>query len=253
MKQRKFILLFLLWISAFRLVQAQDKLNITVRNDSVFNDSKFEFFAYEKNAGTKKVVLLYAPDSTLQATLYTILQGDTMIFVGRFSKLNKMYDCRYPAVKPVTLYESYIRNGVMRNGKASLEGLTAYCATRKIELKEMPRRQVARPGVGESDSLLKVRAEEKMKAMVKVEIVNTSGIPVTVMSGMPAATSREGKRQYAEMREEVYAPGEKKTLIAFNGEVLCIITADKTEKDCRPVTHALNRLTIAASGDKFRE
>lgn len=232
------------------VVNAQKKLNVTMRGDSVFLEKKFQFTAAMRESKSGTLVQMRAPDSSLQAMLIIIPQDTQLRFSGRFAKLDQMYDCLYPKMELLTLYESYIRNGVMVNGVAQEKGLKAYCDERKLELRQIPKRQVVKPGVAGQDSILKARAEEKMKAMVQIEITNNATSAVTVMSGRPGPV-KEGKQSYSEKREEIIPAGQKKVFTAFDGELICIIAADKSEKDCRKVTHEMKSLSIVAEGDGF--
>jgi hypothetical protein len=231
-------------------VNAQKKLNVTMRSDSVFLDKKFQFTAAMRESKSGTLVQMRAPDSSLQAMLVIVPQDTQLRFSGRFAKLDQMYDCLYPKMEMLTLYESYIRNGVMVNGVANEKGLKAYCEERKLELRQIPKRQVVKPGVAGQDSILKARAEEKMKAKVQIEITNNATNPVTVMSGRPGPV-KEGKKTYSEKREEVIPAGQKKVFIAFDGELICIVAPDRSEKDCRTVSHEMKSLSIVAEGDAF--
>jgi hypothetical protein len=231
-------------------VNAQKKLNVTMRGDSVLLEKKFQFTATVRESKSGTLVQMRAPDSSLQAMLIIIPQDTQLRFSGRFAKLDQMYDCLYPKMELLTLYESYIRNGVMVEGVAQEKGLKAYCDERKLELRQIPKRQVAKPGVAGQDSILKARAEQKMKAMVQIEITNSASVPVTVMSGRPGPV-KEGKQTYSEKREEIIPAGQKIAFTAFDGELICIIAIDKTEKDCRKVTHEMKSLSIVPEGDAF--
>ena len=232
------------------LTNAQEKFNVEMRNDSVFNNGELQFIAVEKISKENKLIQLKSPDQKLQAMLIVIRQEKKIRFSGRFPQLNLMYDCLYPDMEMFTLYESYIRNKVIVNGVVTEKGLRDYCNSRKLELREIPRRQVAKPGVGVQDSILKARTEERMKARVDIMISNTSGKPVTVTAGRMGGTVN-GKRNYSEKRQDIIPPGERRNFIAFEGELICIVAGDKSEKDCRVVTHAMKSLTILPEGERF--
>lgn len=231
-------------------VNAQEKFNVEVRNDSVFNNSELQFLITEKTSKGNSLINIKSPDNTLQAILVVVHQDKKIRFSGRFPTLNLMYDCLYPEMEMTTLYESYIRNKVFVNGVVNEKGLREYCESRKVELRAVPRKQVARPGVGAQDSLLKARTEERMRARVDIMVVNTSGKPVTVMAGR-AGQPVNGKRNYSEKRQDVIPPGERRAFVAFESELICIVAGDKTEKDCRVVTHAMQSLTILPEGEGF--
>jgi hypothetical protein len=243
-------LLVIVLLFANAAANAQEKYKIEVRNDSVFNNSELQFLVNEKTSKGNSLINIKSPDNKLQAILVVVPQEKKIRFSGRFPTLNMMYDCLYPEMEMSTLYESYIRNKVFVNGVVNEKGLRDYCESRKVELRAVPRKQVARPGVGTQDSLLKARTEERMRARVDIMVSNTSKRPVTVMAGR-AGESVNGKRNYSEKRQDVIPPGERRAFVAFENELICIIAGDKTEKDCRVVTHAMKSLTILPEGEGF--
>ena len=139
----------------------------------------------------------------------------------------------------------------MVNGIANMDGLKGYCNERKVELKDIPKRKVAKPGTAEQDSMLRVNAETKLKTMMQVEVYNNASFPVTVLSGRPGNTV-DGKRTFAEKREEMVDPGTTKVIITFDKEIICVVGSNHTELDCRQVSPTMSRkLSINSKGDGF--
>lgn len=227
---------------------SQKNFKVTMRNDSVFNNNVLQFVVTKKSSLDKQLIQLRAPDSSVQAFLIVVLQDDKLRFSGRFVKLDKIYDCLYPKMEMLTLYESYIRSGVFVNGVADLKGLDAYCKERKIEMRSIEKRKVAKPS--ERDSILKLNAEERMKNMVQIEISNTSANAMTIMAGTQGGMVN-GKRVYREKRQDIIPAGERRMFTAFIGELICIV-AGAEERDCRQVDHSMRQLTILEKGEGFK-
>lgn len=241
----------ILLVCISNILLAQKKLDVTMRGDSVFLENKFQFRAQHKESNGTLLVNLRAPDSSLQAILIFIPHEDQYRFNGRFLKLEKMYDCLYPKMEMTVLFESYIRNKVLVNGVANLEGLNAYCTDRKVELKDIPRKKVMKPGTAEQDSMLRVAAEARLKTMLQVEVYNNAPFPVTVLSGRPG-NMVDGKRTFSEKREEMVDPGQRKMIVTFDKEIICVVGSNHQELDCRQVSPTMSlKLSINSKGDGF--
>lgn len=231
---------------------AQQKLDVTLRHDSVFLKNEFQFRAVMKETKGYKLIQLRSQKDSILGLLMVFPKDTNLLFDARFPRINKMYDCLYPKMEMLTLYESYVRNEVIVNGELSEIGLTEYCKARNVPLTAIPIRKVARPNVATQDSILKANAELKMKTRVDITVTNSSAKVLNISSGRVVKTI-DSKRTYAEKRQDSIPAGESKVIIAFDGEFICIVAEDNSEKDCLLVKHELKALTISSEGEHFKK
>lgn len=129
-------LLFFLFLLFSNSLVAQN--TIKIKGGQVFQQDVHVFDCKEtKEDKWTNYYEILSKSGQPQAHLMFLKNGNDVIFNGYFASLGYYYECRYPAGTGIeTILESYIKNKVIVDDKANLEGLNAYCAARNMPLKK---------------------------------------------------------------------------------------------------------------------
>ncbi|CAN5445839.1 hypothetical protein BH11BAC2_BH11BAC2_01400 [soil metagenome] len=250
----KSLFAFLILFLSFNYSNAQEKFDVTLRNDTVFNNGKPQFLAkFRPGPKGTRMYSLYSMDGKMQAILTMTEQGDQLRFSGRFPLIYVIYDCLYPKMEILTLMDSYVRSKVMVGGIAQKEGLQSYCKERGLPLREIPIRKVMKPGMDASlDSALAQRAKEQEAKKIEILIKNNSKDEVSIFVGDSLAKEKIGPDDktvpFREGRIEKIAGGTEMKIVAFIGEKIGISSKDNNLYDCRPVVRELKQLKVRSNG-----
>ncbi len=222
-------------------VFAQEKFNVSLKNDTVYNNNVVQFICQTKSKDSVSIYSLRSLDNKLQALLIFRYERDTIKFSGTFPYHSARYACLYPKIDILTLLDSYIRNKVMVNGVANLAGLEAYCKERHIVLDRSIEHSSKNPS--KRDSVLTARAKADAANQIKFTIYNKAPKPVKVFIGdKPKGGS--GRLQlipaFGELEEH-----------ARNTERVFLISDNGGDFKAIAVNESLTKIVINASADGF--
>ncbi len=220
---------------------AQAKYDVTLKNDTVYNNGVPQFICNAKGSAKGSFYSLRNLDNKTEAMLILIPEKEKIKFSGTFPLLQVQYSCLYPQMEIITLLDSYIRNKVFVNGHATLIGLQAYCNERGLPLNKIQQRKVQKPGM--NDSLMIARAKEDALNQVKFTFHNNANKPVRVFIG--------NKPKGGSGRVQIIPPHGDLNEHARKTEKIFLLNDAGDEVKSIPVTDSLKRIVIKASVDGF--
>lgn len=234
------LLLMLMCLCGMNAI-AQEKFDVLLRNDTVFNSNVPQFICEHKNKGQLDGYSLRTLEKKLQAVLIVKNDSSGMKFSGSFPTLGLRYACLYPKIEIITLLDSYLRNKVMVNGEASREGLQAYCKERAIPLDTMTTHKKINPAT--RDSMLIATAKADAASQVKFTFHNNASRPVKVFIG--------DRPKGGSGRIQVIAPHGDFPEHARKTEKIFLLDDAGNPIKSIAVTDQLTKVVIKASADDF--
>lgn len=237
-----------------------EKVVVTFKNDTVFKND-VALFRYNvrssKGDTAAKVVAIYNSKKQVEAMLSMTPQNDTTRFSARFISINKGYDCYYPLIGVETILESYVKNHILTTGgNTDSLGLFAYLKERNIPVREIPKRNVARPGMDvKRDSIMQARAKERMAKQFTFKVMNKGTADVMIFLGDTASgnSTRNGGIAFRQGRYETIGAGIEKTLTGFEGEFIAITNEKHALIDTRLLSKQNKQFNVSSDGKKLEE
>ena len=243
-KHRYFLsgyLVLLVVLINFSCASAQERYDVTLKNDTVYNHGAPEFLCKFKGSVKGDIYSLRTLENKTEAILIIFPQeGNNIKFTGTFTSLNLQYACLYPKMEIVTLMDSYIRNKVFVKGKSNLEGLKAYCKERNLSLDVMGRKAQS-PAI--RDSILVANAKADALSQIKFTFHNNSAKPVRIFIG--------DKPKGGSGRVQIIAPHGDLNEHARKTEKIFLLNDAGIEIKSISVTDSLKRIVINTSADGF--
>ncbi len=179
-KMNNKILLVAILLFHFSISDAQERYDVTMSNDTVYNHGDAQFICKFRPGKKGDLYSLRSLDNKTQALFIVQEQTNNWKFSATFTTLNLHYGCLYPKMEILTLMDSYIRNKVFLNGMPNLEGLKAYCKERSLDLVTMGHKAQSR---ALRDSTLAANARLDAANQIKFTFHNNADKPVRVFIG----------------------------------------------------------------------
>jgi hypothetical protein len=214
---------------------AQLRYDVSVKNDTVYNNGipQFTIKKFDKPLG--KVYLFNDLNNVTQTTISFITRDLNVYCFAHFPKLLLKYETLYPMIDINVLIESFVRNKVIVNGIANPAGLTYYCKDRNIPL--MPIIKVESPV---NDSLSAQNALKDIASQIKFKVTNKKNLAVKLFIGSKASN-----------RTRIVGPGMSINDHARAGERICIIDEEGNPISCTIIDASISQLVINAEGTRL--
>lgn len=256
--KKNFFIIFLFYFLINDSCIAQENIVIVIKNNMVYQDNVALFSCEKKKIDQwSDFYTLKSNDGKTQAELTMSKYGDKTMFNGRFTLLGYFYECYYPKTDIETILSSYIKNEVIKESKANLEGLKKYCNDRSMPLQKIPSAEELAKTKIPKDNPSSSSPNKPKSGSTNNNSSSASSLPKQVSFTLKNNSSKSvrifigTKPKYGSGRTYWLGGNNLASEYGTSGDQICIVDDHDNPISCQTLGDGTTRIDINSSGTGF--